>query len=58
MVTLISPSKNGTALIKYLLDEDAHDGSGERNLCIETINLIPSDTEGYIRQFKNEWCQM
>lgn len=58
MVTLISPSKNGIALIKYLLDEAAHDGSEDRNICIETINLMPSDTNGYIRQFQTEWSQM
>ena len=58
MVTLISPSKNGIALIKYLLDEDAHDGSEDRNICIETINLMPSDTKGYIRQYQTEWSQM
>lgn len=58
MVTLISPSKNGIALIKYLLDEAAHDGSEGRNICIETINLMPSDTKGYIRQYQTEWSQM
>ena len=59
MVTLIAPSKNGRALIKYLLDGHGHDGSTERNLFVDTINLMPSDnSDGYIRQFKNEWSQM
>lgn len=57
MITLQSPTKNGAALIKYLInDKGGHDGSEERNLYVDTVNLMPSkDANGYIRQFKKEW---
>ena len=58
MVTLQSPSKNGRALLKYLLDEKAHDSTEHRNLCVRTIGLMPSaKTEGYIKQFDREWSR-
>ncbi len=57
MITLQSPTKNGAALIKYLInDKGGHDGSEERNLYVDYINLMPSkDANGYIRQFRSEW---
>lgn len=59
MVTLISPSKCGAALIKYLLDGPGHDGSEERYICTETIGLMPScDSRGYLQQFDHEWDKM
>lgn len=59
MVTLQSPSKHGAALIKYILDNKAHDGSEQRNICVETLNLMPSASSSeYIKQFKREWSHM
>lgn len=59
MVTLQSPSKHGAALIKYILDDKAHDDSEQRNICVETLNLMPSaSSSGYIKQFKREWSHM
>ena len=57
MVTIQSPSKNGTALIKYLLEEESHREGVDRNLYVTTVNLMPNkdnDPVKYIRQFKNE----
>ena len=57
MVTLISPSKNGPALIRYLIEGEGHDGSAERNLYVDTIGLLPSrDARGYVKQFRKEWA--
>ena len=62
MVTLISPTKNGAALIRYLLNEaeggKGHDGSDERNIYTDTIGLMPSnDSAGYVEQFRQEWSK-
>lgn len=57
MVTLQKPAKNGALLIHYILDGKGHDGSEHRCLCVETLNLMPADTNGYISQFKHEWSR-
>ncbi len=58
MVTLQSPSKNGYALVSYLVNEDSHRDGVDRNLYMTTINLMPSannDAADYTKQFKAEW---
>ena len=58
MVTIQSSSKNGAALVKYLLEEESHRDGTERNVYVTTVNLMPGkndDADGYIKQFRDEW---
>lgn len=56
MISVQSPSYDKARLIKYLLSGKGHDGSEERNIYTDTLNLMPAkDANGYIRQFRNEF---
>lgn len=58
MITVQSPSKNGAALVNYVLDPEAHNNAVSRNLYVTTVNLMPSpdnDPSDYLRQLRHEW---
>ncbi|MBO5633059.1 MAG: relaxase/mobilization nuclease domain-containing protein [Aeriscardovia sp.] len=54
MVTLISRSKNSAALISYLMSDQGHNGSKQRNLYTTSVGMY-GNRKSLIKQFKRDF---